>query len=245
MSNRSDEEYARQLLEAHLRDHHDSSANCHLNESDPPDIVCHVEGLSWAVEVTQVHQRFIESGQAVPHVARTDRLRRFGRKLEAELKAELRMRYTLYMEGPLLAADWTEWQRTITNAVRSYVHSGETDRRKLSGALVWASPGQGHLSLMRGIPFDAKTPNGAINQDIAANMSAMYRHALNDKARKLEHVAGFDALTLVLVNAYPLADDIADVRSCLAPVMASDPRFSVFDWIYFISDQAIHLVHPP
>ncbi|MDP6813129.1 MAG: hypothetical protein QF582_07970 [Alphaproteobacteria bacterium] len=244
MSNRSDEEYARQLLEAHLRRHRDSSAICRFNEPDPPDLVCHVGGFSWAVEVTQVHQRFVESGKAVPHKARTARLERFGKMLEQELGPSLKMRYVLYLEGPLSTGCWRTWQRTISDGVRSYIHSGATKRMEFSGASIWAFPGEGRVSLMLGIPFDSTTPDGAMNQDIAANLSAMFSHALSDKARKLEYVAGFDAIALVLVNTYPLADDIAYVRSCLAAVVQSDPRLSIFDRIYFASNNVIHLIHP-
>ena len=241
----ADEDFARGLLEEYLLRHHDQSASCRFSDLDPPDLVCHVDGSSWAVEVTQLHQRFEDSGTAIPHMSRTARLRRFARKLEANLQSDIRMRYTLYLEGPLSIADWPAWKRTTTDAVRAYVQSGQTDRIRLSGTeRIWAFPGEAKISSMMGVPFDAKTKNGAINQDIAANISEMIWHALNDKAQKLTNVAGFDLVALVLINAYPLADDISDVRSCLGKIMTGNRSFDVFEKIFFISNRTINIIHP-
>jgi hypothetical protein len=79
--------------------------------------------------------------------------------------------------------------------------------------------------------------------DISANIEVMLRHALADKGSKLKAISGFDRIALVLLNTYPFADDIEEVASMLATIILLEPRYSVFDIVFYITSGGMHVVY--
>ena len=68
------------------------------------------------------------------------------------------------------------------------------------------------------------------------------RHALDDKARKLKIVSGFDKISLVLLNTYFFADNTQEVRQILQTIVGEDQKYALFDYIYFVANGQLHLV---
>ena len=229
------------MLETTLRED-DPSATCTLNADDPPDIVCWKGRKTIAVEVTQLHQRLDEGGESLPWAARAARLERFGASLRARFEPHLTSRHIVNLEGPQDIRKWKEWEDQVTDDFSRYVSSNPGKRRRVSGAEFWASDGEPHLTVMMGVPFGSSLPSGAMNQDIEANITQMLSHALDDKEAKLAGISGFDEKALLLINTYPLADEVGEVRRVLASVLGVRANCE-FDRIYYLSLGVLSTIH--
>jgi hypothetical protein len=70
----------------------------------------------------------------------------------------------------------------------------------------------------------------------------MLRYALNEKGGKLGAISGFSRIALVLLNSYPFAD-IDEVTSILGTIISSDPKYSVFDIVFYLTGGGMHVVY--
>ena len=85
----------------------------------------------------------------------------------------------------------------------------------------------------------ASTPEGHAPYDILSNLEEAIRYALMDKSKKLDKMAGFDRIVLVLHNMYWLAY-ITDAKAVARRITPSLP---IFDALYMIHAGALHEIY--
>ena len=208
----SDEEFSHRLLTEHLSNQGNSGFRCEVSASDPPDLlVTWDDGSQWGVEVTRTYQQVASCGATseVSSAAITEPLHQFGERL-GKATTDIRKRdYTLGL-GPDPADVLTglsinfdrAWKKNTEAAIRQHMDADSTDILRCPG--VWLKPGGS------GNRWTVTVSAGAAEMDRA--ILVMLERAVNAKTKALPRWAGNVAKRwLLLLNAYPLVDDVGEV----------------------------------
>jgi len=242
----SDEEFARGLLEAYLRQHV-TNAHCELVATDPPDLTCHIADEQWAVEVTRVNQLELYEGSVRARDELDKPLMRFGQELGECTKLERTRNYSLFLKGPATSAQWRAWKHQVRKVVKDFVSTDSCGQRCFNGGWITAHE-NGSKWQVAILPRDAVvTPDRIPAYDIAGNIEAMLKHALSEKAKRLSAVSEYDKTGLVFLNTYFFGDDLDHVTETLERIIREDESLNMFDFVFYVSEQGIHLAfdrHP-
>ena len=230
----SDEEFARELLTDHLSLQGRSGFRCEVNSNDPPDLlVAWADGSKWGVEVTRTYQQVAACGRTdeISSAQVTELLFRFGEELGEATKSMRKREYTLglgpdpgdVLTGPSIKFD-RAWKMRTEEAVRRHIAADETDILECPG--VWLKPG---------VPGDRWTVTVSAGvAEMSSAISSMLARALDEKTKALERWN--DAVTerwLLLLNAYPLVDDVGEVQQALKELTRWNPNSCGFDGVFW------------
>lgn len=230
----SDEELCRQLLTDHLSLLGKSGFSCDVNSEDPPDLlVAWEDGTLWGVEVTRTYQQVASRGRAdeISSAQLTEPLFQFGEELREATKSIRRREYTLalgpdpgdVLTGPSIKFD-RAWKRKTAEAVRQHVTADEADDLKCPG--VWLMPGGA------GNRWTVTVSAGVAEMKSA--ISSMLARALDDKTKALPRWNdGVTERWLLLRNAYPLVDDVGEVKRALTELIRWNPNLCGFDGVFW------------
>ena len=229
----TDEKFASGLLMDHLTECGASGFQCKVNEADPPDIVVTWEnGAQWGVEVIRTYQQVasFEGGEPVSSENIAAPLRNFGEQL-GEKTQDIRKRgYTLDLEGPGRFSSWKSpvskkrWREKTEEAIRRHIVSNESGILKIPG--VWLKPGE------PGKRWTISVRSGAA--EISSATATMLWRAMDDKTKDLPWKGRFSERWLLLLNCYPLIEDLAQVEDTLQQLILKHPELAGFNGIFWI-----------
>ena len=230
----SDEEFSRRLLTDHLSNHGKSGFRCEVNAKDPPDLlVTWDDGSQWGVEVTRTYQQVARCGgtSELSSAEITEPLRQFGERIGKET-TDIRTRdYTLglgpdpadVLTGPSITFN-KAWKRKAEQAIRQHMEVDRTDILRCPG--VWFKPGGS------GNRWTVTVNAGVAEMNTA--ISVMLERAVDEKTRALPRWTGNVAKRwLLLLNAYPLVDNVGDVERALKKLTRSNPNLCGFDGVFW------------
>ena len=230
----SDEEFSRELLTDHLLHQGKSGFRCEVNSKDPPDLlVAWEDGSQWGVEVTRTYQQVASCGRTdeISSAQITEPLFHFGEKLGEATKSIRRRDYTLglgpdpgdVLTGPSIKFD-RAWKMKTEEAVRQHIAADEADILECPG--VWLKPGGS------GNRWTVTVNPGVAEMNSA--ISSMLARALDEKTKALPRWN--DDVTerwLLLLNAYPLVDDVGEVKRALKELTRCNPNVCGFDGVFW------------
>ena len=241
----SDEEFACRLLTGFLTEQGRSGFGCRLNPNDPPDILVAWDDCSqWGVEVSRTYQQVARDGgnDVISSADITEPLRRFGQKLGAETKDIRKRDYTLGLgPSPAVSLGMQQmtfdrvWKKKSGAAIRQHMEAGRTDILRCPG--VWFKPGG------LGNRWSVNVSPGVA--EINRVTSAMLERALEEKTRALPRWTGiFTRRWLMLLNCYPLVDDICEVEVALERLIRGNSNMCGFDGVFWsgLSDRTLVLI---
>ncbi len=230
----SDEEFGRQLLSDHLSLQGKSGFRCDVNSADPPDLlVAWKDGSLWGIEVTRTYQQVAALGRAdaISSAEITEPLLRFGEKLGEATKSIRRRDYSLglrpepgdVLAGPSIKFD-RAWEKRTEDAVQQHIADDGTDILVCPGARL--KPGRaGHRWTV--------TASAGVAEMKSATF-AMLARALDEKTKALPRWnEDVTERWLLLLNAYPLVDDVGEAKRALTDVMRSKPNLCGFDGVFW------------
>ncbi len=242
MPMRPEEKAASDLVEQFLRQFVDPCARCEPG-ADPPDICCLAAGERYAVEVTRANQQLIFGGERKARSERDLPLLNFGSALKTATEDLRKRNYLLILYGPPKGERWNRWKKSVTKSVLEFVRSGKPESNPFPGGELSAYDDGKSWLVAVAPPEDAKMPGGRPLYDIAASIDEMLRYALADKAPILASLTDYDRRVLLLLNTYFFGEDIADIKKSVERLVQENPAFSVFDAIFFETNQRLHQVH--
>ena len=230
----SDEEFARRLLIEHFTKEGMSGFLCTINTNEPPDlIVTWNDGGEWGVEVTRTYQQ-VPSGDTASTSSSadlTEPLFRFGQQL-GEATKDIRKRDYFLSLGPD-PADSIEgrptdfgrsWKRKSEQAIRLHIEEDKTDILRLPG--VWLKPG--------GLGNGWRVAASAGVAEMSSATFSILERALAEKVKALPRWNGNLAKRwLLLLNSYPLVNDVEEVREALGQLFRSNPSLCGFDGVFW------------
>ena len=230
----SDEEFGRQLLTDHLSLQGKSEFRCDVNSADPPDLlVAWEDGSLWGVEVTRTYQQVASCGRTgeISSAQITEPLFRFGEKLGEETKSVRRRDYTLGLgrdPGDILTGPSIKfgraWKEKTEKAVRQHIAADEADILECPG--VWLKPGGA------GNRWTVTVNAGVAEMQSA--ISSMLARALDEKTKALPRWnEDVTERWLLLLNAYPLVNDVGQLKRALTEVTRWNPSLCGFDGIFW------------
>ena len=227
----SDEEFACRLLKHHLAKQAQSAFDCKVNQQDPPDlIVTWANGLQWGVEVIRAYHQVpgIIKGKPVSSAQNMALLRCFAKDLKESTKGIRKLEYSLFLEGAGPFSSWhrqpfKKWKKENKPKIRKHIESGDASILKIPGVrLLPGKPGK-RFSIL---------PSGGI-QETSSATKAMLKRALA-KAQDLPNWNGqFAKRWLLLLNCYPLVDDLDDVKDTLRQLVFANENLAGFDGVFW------------
>ena len=231
MSTISDETFACNLLKGHLRSM-DVVGECEVNPNDPPDVIVTLDGGErWGVEVTRTYQQVADFEDAKTVASENIRaaLQRFGQKLGEEC-AERERGYTLYLEGPGPFSTWKRpekfgtWKRRTGPLIVGHVRSGSDDVFRFPGGTLRPGERGGRWKIMIG---------GAV-AELGLAFGASLRRAVEGKTDDLRKWNdSFKKRWLLLLNCYPLANDLSEVEGILRQLARENMALTGFDGVFW------------
>lgn len=202
---RADEKFALELLRNYLSEHGDSEFRCEINANDPPDLIVIWEnGDRWGVEVTQTHQQIvsIDRSKVVSSASVEAALRSFGEEL-GKMTEQIRKRDYFLNLWP----DSLRKKEETKKAIWKHIASSEVAPLYTYEHVWLDSSNLGNRWTVGVSPGVAEIPS---------TTEAMLWRAFRDKTDGLSRWNGdFDQRWLLLLNNYPLASDIDDMKEAL------------------------------
>ena len=230
----SDERFARQLLTEYLSKQAKCEFKCELNADEPPDlVVTWDDGIQWGVEVTRTYQQVLGSDgtNATSSEGRMELLRRIGEELEASTQETRKQNYALFL-GPRprdILSDQPvvldkDWRKKSEENIRRHIEDDRTDILECPGVrLEPGGPGRRWKVY----------PNPGLAEIESATL-VMLERALAKKVGDLPTWNGnFAQRWLLLLNFYPLVDDVGEVEGTLKRLTRSKPSLSGFDGVFW------------
>ena len=229
----SDERFACGLLSDHLTMRGIGGFQCAVNVKEPPDLVVKWDnGAQWGVEVTRTYQQ-VESlggGEPVSSAQTAAALRNFAKQLGEKTKDIRKRGYTLHLEGPGPFSSWKEpdsmkrWKEETEDAIRRHIASEENGILKIPG--IWLKPSE------PGKRWTIATGSGA--SEIRSTTATMIWRALENKTKDLPKWNGtFASRWLLLLNCYPLVDDLGQAKNILRKLVLEHPELARFNGIFW------------
>lgn len=210
---------------------------------DPPDLLFHVDGEEWAVEVTGLYRFIWMRGQSQSERAMAKPLQDLCERIKADAEgsgAGLAMGYWISIQGPVRSPSLREVERRAL----AYIRSGETARRALD------DEGRVHIRATRpGFPVvfsigvHAATPGpepGTHGGDVDAELRFAVEHALTAKLARFRRLAlnpdtSYDRMVLLLTKNYIHAEP-DDLRRILAQRAISASELDAVALVYLEPD---------
>ena len=237
-----DEEFARRVLIKYLTMRERPGFECKRNRNDPPDIVVtRDDGAQFGVEVVRTYQQVVGSdvNDMISSATLSEALRRFGETLGEETKNIRKRDYTLSL-GPSPADSLNlrpnkfdrKWRKMTRNTVRHHIENDDSNILRCTGA--WLKPGT------LGNRWTVMVSAGVA--EISSAISCMLERALTEKANDLPRWNGnFISRWLLILNAYPLADDYDKIRTALKQLICGNSSLAGFDSVLWsgASDRAL------
>ena len=231
-----DERFACGLLSDHLTMRAVSEFQCTVIEDDPPDLVVTWEnGARWGVEVTRTYQQVESLGgeKPVSSAQTAATLRNFAEQLREKTKGIRKRGYTLHLEGPGPFSSWKKpdsmksmkrWKEETEDAIRRHIASEENGILRIPG--IWLKPSE------PGKRWTIATDSGA--SEIRSTTATMIWRALENKTKDLPKWNGtFASRWLLLLNCYPLVDDLGQVKNILRQLVLEHPELAGFNGIFW------------
>ena len=230
----ADEEFGRRLLIDHLENQGNSGFCYDINPNDPPDlIVTWKDGFQWGVEVTRCYQQVAISSRsnAMSSAGITEPLRRFGEEIGERTKNIRRRDYTISL-GPdpidSLSGQPSNfdraWRKKVELQILRHITSGNNDILRDRG--LWFKPGS------LGTRWTVMVSGGVAEMESAT--SSMLQRALGDKEISLPNWKGsFSRRWLLLLNSYPLVNDVDEIKRTLWQIAEALPGDCRFDGVYW------------
>lgn len=229
--NKSDEEFARGLLDSHLVESGASDFECTINRDEPPDLIVRwKQEKRWGVEVTRAYQPVQQIGNkgTASSEAVSAYLRNFGEDMGIKTGGIRGRSYTLYLEAPGPFSSWKrsvrtkQWKEETEEQIRRHISCGDSSILRFSGGnLRPGEPGE-RWSVMVGGPAS----------EITSSTAEMLSRSLRDKAKKLPMWKGaFDQRWLLLLNCYILADDTAEIEGTVRRLVRDNADLAGFDGV--------------
>ena len=238
-----DEEFARQLLTERLIEQGESGFECKVNSNDPPDlVVIWSNGIQWGVEVTRTYQQVAGSSatSAISSVGITEPLYRFGEKLGEATKSMRKRDYYLHLgpspvdslQGQSIVFD-KDWKKKTEKAIRQHIVADRMDILRCAGVRFTPSNS--------GNPWKVTASSGVAEINTATLLD-MLKRAMNEKVKALPRWNGnFVKRWLLLLNGYPLVNDVREVEKVLKQLILSNRCLLGFDGVFWsgCSDRAL------
>ena len=231
---KSDEKFALGLLTDHLTMSGVSEVRC--AEIDPPDLVVTWENSAqWGVEVTRTYHQVasFDGRKPVSSEQIGASLGNFAKQLGDKTKAIRKCGYTLSLEGPgpfsswkILASmkRWKKWKEETEEAIWKHIVSEESNILRIPG--VWLKPGEPGKRW-------TITVSGGVAETGSATATMLWR-ALEDKTKDLPKWNGsFAERWLLLLNCYPLAEDLFQVEDTLNQLVLEHPELVGFNGVFW------------
>ena len=160
----------------------------------------------------------------------TATLRIFAERLEEKTKDIRKCGYTLNLEGPGRFSSWKSpvpIERRLAEIEKAILrHIDSEERSILKAPGVWLKPGE-----------PGKRWTITVNSGVAEISSAtntMLWRAWEDKMKKLSRWEdSFTERWLLLLNYYPLADDLAEVKDTLRQLVRGSQDLAGFNGIFW------------
>ena len=216
-------------------------AMCEMNADDPPDLVVTWEnGVQWGVEVTRTYHQVasFDGKKLVSSEQIGAPLRNFAERLGEKTKDIRKRGYTLSLEGPGRFSSWKSsiskkrWQEKTEEAIRQHIVSEKSSILSVPG--VWLKPGE------PGKRWTITVSGGVA--EISLAIATMVRRALEDKTKDLPGWNGsFAERWLLLLNCYPLVEDLAQVEDTLHQLVLKHPELAGFNGIFWCEYSALTL----
>ena len=234
---RADEKFALELLRNYLCEHGDSEFRCEVNANDPPDIIVKWKnGERWGVEVTQTYQQVVSSDGS--RIVSSEQVlvlhRRFAQELGRTTENIRKLDYflglgsiPLSLQKEMIPRYDRKWRQETDKAIRRHILSEERSILRLPGA--WFKPGEPGSSWRFSV-----SPGVA---EIPSTTEAMLWRAFRDKTDGLSRWNGdFDQRWLLLLNNYPLASDIDDMKEALRDFAGWSEESVRFNGVFWSGD---------
>ena len=228
-----DEKFALELLSDHLAMRGVSESQCKVNEADPPDLVVTQDnGAQWGVEVTRTYQQVepFDGENLVSSEQIAAFLFGFAKQLGEKTTDIRKCGYTLSLEGPGRFSSWKSpvsmkrWKEKTEETLRQHIVS--ENRSILRAPGVWFKPGE------PGRRWSPTVRSGAA--EISSVTATMLYRALKNKTEDLpKWNGGFAERWLLLLNCYPLVDNLVQVKDTLRQLFLAHPRLAGFNGIFW------------
>ena len=243
----TDERFSLGLLRDHLKRHFGDGSNCDEISDDPPDLTATLpSGERWGVEVTRAYQEVKLPGkdEMASSEALYSNLKRWADSVGEKTAGMRELDYSLFLGPGSLALDPDKtprfdkkWKIDSERKIFEHIESGNTNILRSPG--LWFKPGEpGERWTV------AVAPGGSA--PISLVTTSMLRKTLVSKARMVPDWNGsFDQKWLLVLNFYPLADDISDVKAIIEELARSEHELLQFDGILWYDRPRRDLVEIP
>ena len=244
---KKDERFSLGLLRNYLKQRFDTASTCDEISNDPPDLTAILpNGERWGVEVTRAYQEVKLPGKE--KVASSEALcvdlERWADSI-GERTAEMRvLGYSLFLGPGSLALDPDrtprfdkKWKEDSERAIFEHIDSGNTNILRSPG--LWFKPGEAGKRWTVAVSPGGSAP-------ISLVTTSMLRKTLVSKASMVPDWNGsFDQKWLLVLNFYPLATDVSDVKSIVEGLFRSKRELLQFDGILWYDRLRPGLVEIP
>ena len=231
-----DEGFALELLREHLAKCGGGEVRCAVNTNDPPDlIVIWTNGIQWGVEVTRTYHQVtsFDGASLVSSEQIRAALWHFAKKLEEETQDIRKRSYAIGLEGPgpfsswknpPSGRGWKKWKAETREQIWQHIVSGKEYCLKIPG--VWLTPRE------PGKSWRIHPSSGPA--EIGPAISTMLLRAMMDKVKRLPNWNGrFSERWLLLLNCYPLAEDLDQVKSILLDLVRARSAFKQLSGVFW------------
>ena len=233
LANKKDERFSLGLIRNYLRQRFGGESTCDVNCSDPPDLVATLpNGERWGVEVTRAYQQVKLPGKdkVASSEALYSDLKRWADAIGEKTVSLRAVGYSLFLgPGPLSLRDDKpplfdqKWKEDSERAIYHHIESGNTNI--LRGPGLWFKPGEPGQRWTVGVSPGGSAP-------ISSVTASMLCKTLLSKARMVPNWHGaFDHQWLLVLNFYPLANDISNVKSIVEELVRSNHELLQFNGI--------------
>ena len=154
----------------------------------------------------------------------------FAKKLGEKTRDIRKCGYTLSLEGPGRFSSWEvskkkkKWEKETEEAIRQHVVSEKRSILRVPG--VWLKPGE------PGKRWTITVGSGAAETSLVT--ATMIWSALENKTAKLPKWNGsFAERWLLLLNFYPLVEDLAQMQDTLRQLVLDHPELAGFNSIFW------------
>lgn len=246
-ANKEDERFSLGLLRDHLRQRFGDEPTCDVVSNDPPDLIATLaNGERWGIEVTRAYQQVKLPGKdrmASSEALYSD-LKRWADTIGTKTADMRVLGYSLFLgPGPLaLAPDRSprfdkKWKADSERAIFEHIESGNTNVLRSPG--LWFKPGEpGQRWTV------AVSPGGSA--PISSVTTSMLHKTLVSKARMVPNWNGsFEQKWLLILNFYPLANDVSDVESIIEGLARSEHELLRFNGVLWYDRLCRNLVEIP
>ena len=218
-----------------------------MNGIDPPDLSATLpNGERWGIEVTRAYQQVRLPGkhEIASSEALYSDLKHWADGIGEKTTGLREVGYSVFLgPGPLgLANDKAplfneQWKEDSEGAIFDHIESGNTNTLRCPG--LWFKPGEPGQRWTVSVSPGGSAPVYSVT-------ASMLQKTLLSKARMVPDWKGdFDQEWLMVLNFYPLANDVSDVRSIVGALARRESAVRQFDGILWYARPGSDLVEIP